>query len=144
MLQLVDLLHVLVLDSEVLKLTLDIPDPILHLVGLLYVNHKFIKLLLQRHNLLIYPRSHLILLSLIEYKLLDLVIEPLYPLEHALRVLLYVAHLLEYPLYLLLLSLQIRDNLVDTLQILVTVKILRGFLEFTLHIGEGLLFMLDF
>jgi hypothetical protein len=144
MLQLVDLLHVLVLDSEVLKFALNIPDPILHLVGLLYVNHEFIKLLLQRHNLLIYPRSHLILLSLIEYKLLDLIIEPLYPLEHALRVLLYVAHLLEYPLYLLLLSLQIRDNLVDTLQILVTVKVLWGFLEFTLHIGERLLFMLDF
>ena len=60
MLQLVDLLHVLVLnethphpkfdallDSEVLKLALDIPDPVLHLVSLLYVDHKLIELLLQ-------------------------------------------------------------------------------------------------
>jgi len=94
MLQLVDLLHVLVLDSEVLKLALDLPDTVLHLVSLLYVDHKLIELLFQRHDLLIYPCRDLIFLGLVEYELFDLVVKSLDPFQHALCVLLYVTHLL--------------------------------------------------
>ena len=144
MLQLVDLLHVLVLDSEVLKLALDIPDPILHLVSLLYVDHKLIELLLQRNDLLVDAGRDLVLLGLVEDELFDLVVEALNPLKDALGVLLDVAHLLQDPLDLILLRFQVRNDLVYALQVLIAVEILGSFLELTLHVDESLFFVFDF
>lgn len=143
MLQLVDLLHVLVLDSEVLKLALDLPDPVFHLVSLLYVDHKLIELLLERDDLLIYPSGDLVLLGLVEYELFDLVVKSLDPFQHALCVFLYVSHLLQDPLDLSLLSFQVRYDLINALQVLIAVQILGGLLQLTLHVGECLFFVLD-
>jgi hypothetical protein len=144
MFQLVDLLHVLVLDSEVLELAFDLPDAVLHLVGLLYVDHKLIELLLQRIDLLVDAGRDLVLLGLVEDELFDLVVKALNHLEDALGVLLDVAHLLQDPLDLILLRFQARNDLVYALQVLIAVEILGSFLELTLHVSESLFFVFDF
>ena len=143
MLQLVDFLHILVLDSEIFELALDLSDTVLHLVGLLDVDHELIELLLERDDLLVNPSGDLVFFGLVEDELFDLVVEALNPLEHSLGVLLDVAHLVQDPLDLLLLRLQVRDDLVDALQVLIAVQVLRRFLELALHVRERLFFVLD-
>ena len=138
MLKLIDFLHVLILDSEVFQLRLDLPDAVLHLVLFLNVHHQLVEVLLQLNNLLIDACSDLVLLCLLEDVFLDIVIKLLDSVYDALGIALDLPDLVKDALDLGLLLLQGKDNFIDTLQILVSAEVLWKLLEFLLHILKGL------
>ena len=114
-LELIDLLHVLVLNAEVLELRLHLANAVLDLVLLLDVHHELIELLLKRDDLLVYSTSYLIFLSLIENELFNVIIDLLDAEDDLLGVGLYLPDLIKDPLDLRLLRLQIHDDLIDAL-----------------------------
>ncbi len=125
MLQLVDLLHVLVLDPEVLQLGFHLPDAVLDLVLLLHGDDQLVKVLLQPDDLLVDRHSHFVFLGLVEDEVLDVRIDALDTCHDTLGVPLNLADLFQDALDLRLLSFQVSDDFVDALQVLVTVQVFR-------------------
>ena len=143
-LKLIDFFHILILDTEVLELSVNLTNTILHLVLLLDVYNKLIEFLLQGNDLLVYASGDLILLSLIENELFNIVIDLLNAKDDLLSVSLYLSDLPKYPLDLIFLCFKINNDLIDSLQVLIPIKISWHLCELSLHVLQSLLLVLKF
>ena len=143
LLELIDLLHVLVLYSEVLQLRLHLTNAVLQLVLLLDIHDELIEVLFQADDLLVDAHRDLVFLGLVEDELLDISVKALDTLDNALCVTLDLTDLIKNALDLSLLGLEVDDDLIDTLQVLISVEILGHLRKFSLHVLEGLFLMIE-
>ena len=91
-LKLVDFLHILVLNTEVLQLGFNLTDSIFELVLLLDVNNEFIKVFLKAHNFFVESSSNLIFLGFIEDEFFNVIIKFLNTLNHRLGITLNITN----------------------------------------------------
>ena len=139
-LELVNLAHVLVLDPKVVHLDLDVSHLRPQLVLLLLVADDSVKHALKALDLVVDLLDELVL-RLLEHSLLDFDIDSLNLLDQVNGALSDCLDFFEDALYLPILTLQVLNQHIDSLQVLVSIDIFRHGSQLLLHILENLLLM---
>lgn len=143
LLEFVDLLHVLVLDPEVVHLRLHVIHLRLQLVLLLHRRNQHIEVILQSDDLLVDVLGNFILLRILKNHILQIPINLLHRLHDFLGLILNLVHILNDRLNVLVLQFETANNFSDALGILVAVDVFRQLSPLLLHELEDLFLVLN-
>ena len=133
---------VFVLYSEVLRFGLNLPYLCLHLVLFLNISCELIEIFFEINDLLVYFFGNLIFLGLIEDVFFNLGINCFYFFNQIFCLLLNIFDFGKNILDFNFLCFQIRDNFIDSLQILISIDILWLFIPLALEIHQHLFLVL--
>jgi len=142
-LKFVDFALVLVLDLEVLHLSLHIVSVLSKLILLLNTLNKIIKVTLQSNDLLVDILGKFVLLSILKNNVFQLDIEFLNPAHHLSGLLLDGLNFQQNGLDFIVLHLQAANDLPDSLSVLVPIDVFRHRVPLLLHELKHFLFMLN-